>query len=832
MRWVVVVTICLLCASARADDWGVRRNPFDPVVVGRYKAILARDPHDVALGRLLALYQRHRTVGQLDLEYRARLEGAQNDWATLVVLARMARANRPAAIALWDRALAANPADGRGWLALGEITLEPKAARTAFQHAVTHARSPAAKRAALVKLIGAARSANDPKTVDAAYADLIALAPKDGQLWLDRGSAQLAANQAALAIDSFIKAESLLARDPERRVTAMINRGVALERMGRIDDAIAQWVTTLDKAPRTSYLRREIVPRIIEAERKRGQLAAATELLEKRWPERARGHYEWDILGDLYRDRAADERALVAYQRAVAKAPTEVETQRKLIKLLDKLKPSRALAQHEAAARIAPGDANLQIDLAKRYRENEQDRDKAMATLDRLTKRVPKDVGVHLALIDLYAQWDERDRELAEREVVANLEPNEADHAVALGEAYWRAEHRAKAIAAWQRVGKIKSATTPLRLAEIFAMHSIWDQAAVAYTSAIELDGTKPEAWRGRARANAELGRNAAAVSDAKRGVALIGVAPDAEGSRTRFELVRALGRFDEKWQDSEELLRRRRASTPANEKLITALGRWRFAFQRGDIAAGYLLVAHHARIQSHQHHDTLVELYRRVPTDDGLGVALARSFSKRKEFVRARIELAVIAKRTPKRATYIAGLVEQVDADEKRGVEEVFREEEGRKPTSKDIVGEERRLGFRFGVGVDIAGTSSALLDFGIMRMWGIDDGAAFIARLDYTQRDDEGDQVNAFAPAFAVSKRLFATRRLEFAGAIGPRFEFRYGYGPMSAWNRVNVSADVALELLPRALPATLGVRLQQALTDDVRGTAVIVELGFEVR
>jgi hypothetical protein len=44
--------------------------------------------------------------------------------------------------------------------------------------------------------------------------------------------------------------------------------------------------------------------------------------------------------------------------------------------------------------------------------------------------------------------------------------------------------------------------------------------------------------------------------------------------------------------------------------------------------------------------------------------------------------------------------------------------------------------------------------------------------------------------------------------------------------------VGGDVTLEVLPRALPATLGVRFNQALTDAAHSSALLLELAFEVR
>ncbi len=523
MRWVALL-ICLWSAPARADDWGVKRDPFDRVVVARYKAILSKSPHDSVLAQLTALYKGYRTVALLETEYRTQLEATPADWATLVVLARMPRTDRTATLALWNRALVANARDARGWLALGKLSHDGKTARAAFQHAVDLASTPRDKRAALIELVGAARSASDHTTVDHAYGELIALAPKEGQLWLDRGDAQLAANQATAALDSFTAAEPLLAIDPERRLVAMTSRGVALERMGRVDDALAQWDATLDKTPRSSYQVRDIVSRIVGAERARHQVPAAIARLEQRWKEAQRGFYEWDMLGELLVEARDDERALVAFRKAIARAPTEVETQRKLIKLLDQLHPSEALAQHEAAAKLAPGEANLQIELAKRYHDSSHDDLKAYAVLDRLARRHASNAGVRQAMGELFEQWEDSTRALFEYEAVANLEPDDDDHAVALGELYWKANQHEKALAAWLRLARINKAPVQIRLGEILSRREQWTEAEGAYARAVALAPVTAEAWRGKARANSELGHRSAAIADARRAVALIGM--------------------------------------------------------------------------------------------------------------------------------------------------------------------------------------------------------------------------------------------------------------------------------------------------------------------
>jgi tetratricopeptide (TPR) repeat protein len=789
------------------------------VVVRRYKEILARDPHDERILRgLVGLYQRYRTLATLEAEYRARLDAGE-DWATLVVLARLPRSSRAETTALWKRALAAKPDDAAGWLAAGDAaTTEPAAARDLYRRAAKLVTEPGRKRVALTKLVGAARLVGDVATVDQGYAELIALAPKDGELWLDRGNAQLGAKQFEAAEVSFAAAEPLLRSYPEHRLSAMMNRGIALEGLGRTEAAIAELERTLDQVPRGYYLGQELVLRIVDIERRHDQLAAAIARLETRWPARSRGYFEWATLGDLYSETHDDDRALGAYESAVAKSPTEVSTQSKLIALLDKLHPDQALARHEAAARVAPGDVELQIGLAKRYYPTQPA--KAFATLVGLARRMKGMVNVHSKLAELYEEWHEVGRAIPEYEAIATLEPDDPDHALVLGEAYWRAGDTANALGAWDRLDKIGTAVSLRRHGEELALHEQWDGAVAAYTKSVAIDGTNVDTLYGRARAHDALRHAPAAIEDARRAVALTGYATHADGTRTRQLLVRIFGHA---------------YSRGDHAGLETALVHWRFALDHGDVTAGYLLAAHHARIQSHQLHDVLVELYRLVPTDDSLGIALSRSFERRGDFARARRELQQVARRTPARADEMNKLIALVESDRERYEEEIRREEEGggsRGATGRpDLVGR-ARLGMRLELGADVREASGALFGFGLYTTTRQGRGTAIAVRLDWTKRNDEIEELDTFALAGGITTRILDTRKFELAIGVGPRLELRYHRNSITAWNRGALAGDVTLELLPRAIPATLGLRFDQVFTDDAKSSALLVELGFEVR
>src|SRR3954469_19622006 len=85
-----LATAAPLVAVAQPADWGVTRDPFDKNVIARYKAILAKNPHDAsALAKLLEMYRRYRTVDLLKDEYGKLAEKSSGDWSALVIIGRL-----------------------------------------------------------------------------------------------------------------------------------------------------------------------------------------------------------------------------------------------------------------------------------------------------------------------------------------------------------------------------------------------------------------------------------------------------------------------------------------------------------------------------------------------------------------------------------------------------------------------------------------------------------------------------------------------------------------------------------------------------------------------
>ena len=177
---------------------------------------------------------------------------------------------------------------------------------------------------------------------------------------------------------------------------------------------------------------------------------------------------------------------------------------------------------------------------------------------------------------------------------------------------------------------------------------------------------------------------------------------------------------------------------------------------------------------------------------------------------------------------------LDQVEDDRKHAAYEKFRQEEGfagRLPP-KDLVDRQIKVGVMFGVGTDVRGTSSALFDLGFYVSRRAGRGGSIKMRMGALQRNDDAEEISAFELAATYTRRVLSTRRYEVALGAGPRFEVRLGDERSSNYNRTALDGDLVLELLPRSLPATLSARFQHSLTDEVRGSALLFELGFEAR
>jgi tetratricopeptide (TPR) repeat protein len=422
LRWLLlcllttapVLTAAPQLAHAQGDARGGKRDPLDPKVIAQHKRTLATSPHDAAaLAGLLGLYRKQGTVDLLRDEYQQALDRSPNDWATLVVLGHIQRALRdePRALDCWSRAVAQRPTDAATWIELGALhegAGRSKDARGAYDNVLANAPAKGVdlRKRALRALAGLALAASDAGAANAYFRQLVELEPRNAGLWIERGDAMLASGRRDLALESYSAAERLLGSEPAKRAEVIARRGQALEGMGRDDEAVAEYRRAIKLAPKGFYLEVELTGRIVDLYRRKQELPRLIAELEQAWPERARGHFEWSTLGKLHEETGAQDKAIAALKKAVAITAWELDTQRRLIQILENAgRDDEALAQYEAVVREAPGEARFQLELAERYWRR-GDAKRARDALARLQARFPQDPGVTSAIADLQRRWN------------------------------------------------------------------------------------------------------------------------------------------------------------------------------------------------------------------------------------------------------------------------------------------------------------------------------------------------------------------------------------------------------------------------------------------
>jgi cellulose synthase operon protein C len=536
-------------AAQPNDDWNVTRDPFDKSVIARYKAILAKNPHDAgALAKLLEMYRRYRTIDVLRAEYQKIVDNDGNG-AGLVVLGRIDKSNGDSAKALesWRKAATTRDDDGELWALIGDVkkTTDASEARTAFDKALSLAKNNVLKKRALRALADLALGANDVDGANRYFKTFLELEPKNSQLWLERGDAMLAAGKRELALESYDAAEKLLGSDPARRMEVVSRRGQCFDGMGQADKAIAEYQRAIAMAPKGYYLEVELTNRIVDIYRRRQDLPSLLASYEKQWAVASRGHFEWSTLGKLYEETGAQDKAITAFKAAAAKSPWEIDTQRRLIALLENSgRDDEALAQFEVVVRAAPGEARFALDLADRYwRRSKQSQ--ALGSLKKIETRFNGDAGVLSAVADMYQRWGQEALAIAIFEKLAKLEPNDAGHLVALGEQYSAKGEKARALDTWRKIGDAKTAKAYTKLGEVLGEHARPAEALENFAKALKLEPQNIEIYKSRAIVFEGEQSYADAINDWEKVLSLIGTKITDRGARreARKRLIQALGR-------------------------------------------------------------------------------------------------------------------------------------------------------------------------------------------------------------------------------------------------------------------------------------------------
>jgi tetratricopeptide (TPR) repeat protein len=831
MRRALVLALVSARAFAAPGDWTPTRDAFDPVVIARYEAILAKDPFDdTALAKLDQLYRGRHTLAELERDL--------GDTASaLVIRARLHLRHKDpaAALPLLERAAKLSPPfAARCWLAVAELRRgagDIDGARAAYTATLAALPTPELTRRALRQLADLAVIAKSPDA-DTYFIQLLALSPNDAEVWTARGDALLAVNHAGLAIESYAQALQL-APDVPHRIEALERHGDALAKAHDPDGANADYRRAIALSPPGYFVVPELIGRLVDIAHAQQALPALAEQLEHEWPERTRDALKWSTLGSIYVELVDRPRAMVALRHATALAPWDLASQRLLVGVYDGLGLRDAsVKQLEVAIRAAPSEATLQLELAQHMWPNVR----ALGVLDRTAKQFSRDVNVLEVTAKQFLAWERPARAERWLEQVVKLEPDDDDHWIALVQAYFAADDHAGAITAWKRVA-YEMPGAKLRFAALLLEAQDPRAALGVIDESIALDGLDPEAYRLRSLAHEDLYNQTAAIEDALREVSLAPSLDRAAMHRGYHHVAtlvaeiltpRYAGDMDE--DDSEEWK--------------SYLTRWHDAFwaEPANLDAGYLYLEtleingwhNDSLLAFDEVRETAMRLEKLAPDDPDVLRLEARMFQARGLNRLAATVLRRLAILVPRAAPSIEKQLDQMEGvygrlgeayDPHIGVEEVpaqpirFNEHRWMAGVAIDLGGALRGdMGSSIGVGVFAARAFSDPYQQSAHTTLGL--------RFDYNQRSGPMTSPDTLGVATGLWRNI-ALPDATFRFGFDERVEVRTGDLAGRAWDRFGLATDLGIALGLRAAPVDVGVRLEQWLAGGVRDTRALFEL-----
>jgi tetratricopeptide (TPR) repeat protein/HEAT repeat protein len=490
---LLLTAACLLAGTrAHADDWEIRRSDFDPRIIGRYKAILARSPNDgYALNKLIGLYRKHKTVAALLAEYRTAAKAQPRSFGLQVILGHLHRRTGSAELAVkhFEAAAELDPKSPTVPGALGALyqKLDKSAeAIAAYKRALALSGSARDKKQHLRSL--ATLSLSDRNLTEARryYDQLVALEPKNLFLRIELAQALAKSGLEKEAIEQY---EGILKRtgDSAARADVLKEIGALQAKLGKEKEAIATYQKAMSLTAGGHWLRRELTERIIAIYRQKEDLKSLISEYEKSW--QRRGHFEHDVLGRLYDETGDEAKALKSYRAALKSQPQAIDTRVRLISLLERAgQDKEVISEYRRLVAIAAGDPKYQLELAKRLHRQGQQKE-AIAVLDGCAARFAGDASVQAALADLFQRWGDQKRSMKAAQLLVSIEPKDPSHIINLGEQQFLQGKKKQAVETWKRLYTVipQKHAAHARLAELYGQHEMTKEAVELYLKAIKL---------------------------------------------------------------------------------------------------------------------------------------------------------------------------------------------------------------------------------------------------------------------------------------------------------------------------------------------------------
>ncbi|MGB0590126.1 MAG: HEAT repeat domain-containing protein [Myxococcota bacterium] len=496
------LTVVLFSASPHAET--ADRDARDRALFSTYEAMLRDDPYQpYALRRLLEVSHTQGGLSGVITTYEGRAKATPDQISTWVVLGHLYRAGdrHPQAVDAYKKAATGAPKDWRPHLALARLwrhTHDWTDSFAAFDSALSRAR----KRDDRITLWQeAADTALEAKSLQRAlsyYSTLRDATPRKPFVHMEAAATLSRRGFPRAALTAWLEVQEAVGSALKHRVVVWRQVATLQEELGDLSAAEATWREGLKALSSSHWARPAFLEGLVSVYRRKDALPALVEELERG---RVRDRHTQLTLAHLYEELGRDDLARRWLEKALANNTRDVATRLRLIRILERTGPPKALlAQHEALVKVARGEPRHELNLAHLYFQQDETT-KGFRLLDTLGRRYRNDPGVHQRIIDLTMRYGgDKERPRIERtyRTLMKLEPREEGHIISLGEYWWSTGDRERAKRTWHTLGKLaaKSGAGHLSHAEVLRDHGLIKEARKAYEAAIAKSPDDPRFLR------------------------------------------------------------------------------------------------------------------------------------------------------------------------------------------------------------------------------------------------------------------------------------------------------------------------------------------------
>lgn len=463
--------------------------------IHRYSGILMSQPWArVPLERLSEAYrERDGNMKKLleEFEKRAADTSASDHWNARVALAGLYRLDGRLddAIKTYEGALTERPKEAQTRLALAQLLQErgdKVNARKQYDEALTSL-SGVEREGVLRALRTLALDQRDWDGARGYQEQLVKTAGSSLLVRAELGRELLQKGSAAQAEEEFQGVVKAAAGDNRALAPALLDLGRAQAAQKKNTEALATLKRALALAGSEAGVRGEILGAVTEVYRAENNLAELIALLEK---EHVSDFPRLIMLGSLYEETGAVDKALSTYRKALGVNSRHIETRIKVVRLLQAQGDlEQAIVENEKLIQAAPRNPDFVFQLCEVLLQRGE-RAKALALLSKLEQSASRDEDVLTRVADFYERIEEKDRALKIFARLSSMAPSDPSYLVELGERYWEANDQKKALEIWNRIRAAvpNKARALAALGDVLLEHDQVSEALAALKEAMDAE--------------------------------------------------------------------------------------------------------------------------------------------------------------------------------------------------------------------------------------------------------------------------------------------------------------------------------------------------------